>query len=617
VYSRLETPGSLVSPGPASTTSATEGSTLPEGSPVAPSNSIEADAELALELSSPSSVRRSTRLRNKPKTQGKPEISELSPTFTNISEAVDKFRLCIKPVKPVVKLQPQIQQEPTPQILTLAEPIVSPFDVAISTSYELPALHSSEWQLMYPAGGSTHPAYPWPSTDPRLVFHAHFVPLVNGLPNVVHVPELKLPLGWRHTSWSGLHPVVFDPHQQLFKLTPVGPLPLTSEELHQGGMQDYAPGGKLHPEYDLLPLMCSLGDGSDYEIFNFEGVDWRLPWALIEGMPEDRIDVAEINTVTDTEPKVEVVPVVQLSPRYVGRRDCPDDVFDLQDGWRWLTNMEENPRNTFSPTPGRKWRGTGVHLTARRTKQPIAALMATTMAEKEQDNMERYLANQNGREFCPFKSVCTPVHVNITLLQDVEFTLVELLSYFPLHYQWRNAGDRMARAGMSAKDISNFINMTRFLPGQSVCSYGSVDHHVFRKPEDETAAKNTHSTAGITSYTAEHWIYTVWEMTDYPLLALAHGLVELPTGVDAGPLTNIIKWVREKGRYQTMLSEVPILLKEANIEPLIDPGEGNDPDREVLPRHMETMKADRKRIIQEQKELAAAKEKRPKKRKLG
>ena len=516
-------------------------------------------------------------------------MSRLPPKPTNISEAVDKPKLSVNPVKPVMKLQRQIQQEPPPQILTLAEPIASPFDVAIFAGYEQPVLDSTEWQLMYPAEGSTHPAYPWPSTDPRLVFHAHLVPLVNGLPNIAHAPELKLPLGWRHTSWSGLHPVVFDPHQQLFKLTPVGPLPLTSEELHQGGMQDYAPGGKLHPEYGLLPLMCSLGDGSDYEIYNFEGIDWTLPWALIEGMPKDKIDVAYLNTVTDTKPKVEVVPVIQLPPRHIGRRDCPDDVFDLQDGWRWLANMEENPRITFSPTPGRKWRGTGVHLTSRRTKQPIAALMAITMAGKEEDNREQYLANQNSREFCAFKSVSTPVHVDITLLQDVEFTLVELLSYFPLRYQWRHAGDRMARAGMSAKDISNFINMTRFLPGQSVCSYASVDHHVFRKSEDKTAAKDTRSTAEITSCTAEHWIYTVWEMTDYPLLALTHGLVELPTSVDAGPLTNIIKWVREKGRYQTMLSEVPILLKEANVEPLIDPGEGTDPDREVLPRHAQTL----------------------------
>lgn len=184
--------------------------------------------------------------------------------------------------------------------------------------------------------------------------------------------------------------------------------------------------------------------------------------------------------------------------------------------------MEQVPPGCFVPTPGRKWHGTGVTRTPRKYKQPVAALMAITMAESEEDNAERYLVNHNSRIFCPLKSVVTPVHVDITLLGDTEFTLVELLFYFLSHYQWFDAGERMTRAGFSALDISNFINMSRCLPGASICSHGSVDHHIYRKSKDEKTGKAGHSTTDATSYTAEGWTCDVWEMTDCPLLGLTH-----------------------------------------------------------------------------------------------
>ena len=528
--------------------------------------------------------------------------------------------------KQVPKLQPQLQRETTPQNLTLNEPIASPFDVVLSTSCELPAVDSTGWQLMYPAGGSTHPAYPWPPADPRLTFHAHLVPLLNGLPDVAQAPKLKLPLGWRHLSWAGLHPIAFDPHQQLFKLTPVGPLPLTSEELHQGGLQEYAPGGRLHPEYGLLPIMSTIGDGSDYEVFNFEGIDWTLPWAECHDiLPIE----ASTPLKTDIEVDFHVSPIVLAPSHYLEARDCPDGIIDLEEGWRWLSGREESPLFTFTATPGKIWRGTGVRRTSRKYKAPIASMMANAMAEKQEDNPERYLLNQDTREFDAFKSVATPVHINIALMLDVEFTLVEFLSYFPHHYQWRKGGDRLVRSGMGASDIANFVNMSRRLPGTAVCSNSSVNDHAFwTKLEEGMKVKVKPFKHGICSYTAENWAYDVWKLTDYPLLALAHGLVELPSGLDAGPLTALIQWCRNNKRYKAMLSEVPVLLEEAGIESLIEPGNGVDPDQQVLARHIEAIKKDRLRVlkeirekkeldaVKEEKEIEAAKEKKSKRRKL-
>jgi hypothetical protein len=101
------------------------------------------------------------------------------------------------------------------------------------------------------------------------------------------------------------------------------------------------------------------------------------------------------------------------------------------------------------------------------------------------------------------------------------------------------------------------------------------------------------------SYTAEGWTYDVWDKIDYPVLALAHGLQSLPTGPDAGPLTTLILWCKENGRYQALLSEVPALLKEAKIEPLIEPGENGCPVKEVVGRYAEALKKDRLRVVRD------------------
>jgi hypothetical protein len=475
-----------------------------------------------------------------------------------------------------------------------------------------PALMTLDWELQYPPGGSTHPSYAYPHMDPRLFFNPTHVPVVNGLPTVFQVPPLVLPMGWRHISWSGFLPIVFDPYHQGFKLTPVGPLPLTCEEVQQGGLAKYVPGGEAHPEAGLLPDVTALGDGSD-EVYNFEDVDWVLPWPKGETFTPPVEQFLGNSAAPSAQAKPKQAVAIAPSHCYEAR-DCPDNIVDIDDAWRWLKDKEVRPDMIYIATPRKTWQGTDIHRTSRKRKAPIASFMGMISSDTNasaDDPLSKFLVNQNGREFCPFSSVATPVHVKITFLNDIEITLVELLCYFPNHYMWRKAADRLVRAGLSASDIQNFINWSRSLHGDAVKqSSGIYGQIAFETEETEEGKKRVkivrEPETESPTYTTEGWTYTSSDLTDYPLLGLAHGLNHLPKGPDAGPLTAMMKWCREQGRYTTLLSEVPELLDAAGIQPLIEPGESGDPDKEVIGRYAKTLREDRKRVLDDAKERRAA-----------
>ncbi|KAF1912934.1 hypothetical protein BDU57DRAFT_521534 [Ampelomyces quisqualis] len=454
--------------------------------------------------------------------------------------------------------------------------------------------------------------------DPRLTFDPAFVPIVAGLPSVFEVSDLVLPMNWRHVSWSGCLPIVFDPYHQAFKLTPIGPLPLTHEEVQQNGLAKYVPGGSAHPEAGLLPDLEPLSDGSD-ETYNFVDVDWVLPWpkgqtfdAMLTG-GERMASHGSISPDTDSGP---LSGLTAAHTYYVEERDCPDDVVDIVDAWRWLAEKCQDTFTKFEPTAGKSWKGTGIRNTAKKLKQPIASLLASALAEtlaSPNDFLAPFLTKQNGREFCPLRSVATPVHVNIALLGDTEFTLKELMCYFPSHYMWRKGGDRLVRAGWSAGDISNMINMTRQLSGDATKKNSSVHYAItYEAEKGETGTKTRivrdEQDDEAQSYTAEGWVYDTLELVDYPVLGLAHGLINLPEGPDAGPLTALIAFCKENTKCDVLLSNVPAMLQEAGISSLIEPGDGACPDKEVWSRHVDLLKDDRKRVLKMERERKRAME---------
>lgn len=315
-------------------------------SEITPSPSIEDDEKLARELASPTS-RRSARIQSKVKVEGKPASLESGDHYS------DSLTVGTKPKRTVAVKRPppkKLSIKSDTAVISQAEPVVSPFEVSPTDGGELPTPLSTEWQLMYPPGGSTHPSYPWPPADPRLIFHTHSVPLRNGVPDVALLSKLSLPKGWRQVTWCGLHPVVFDPSQQVFKLTPVGPLPLTCEELHQGGLHDYAPGGKSHPEAGLLPTLLSFSDGSDADVFNFEGVNWTLPWT---DWGDSKVTSSSNDTKHEPVDPIETALLaLETPPHYLEARDCPNGIIDIEEGWRWMCEREEMPGLVFTPMSG-------------------------------------------------------------------------------------------------------------------------------------------------------------------------------------------------------------------------------------------------------------------------
>ncbi|KAF2023959.1 hypothetical protein EK21DRAFT_10599, partial [Setomelanomma holmii] len=543
------------------------------------------DAQIAAEITreSPSGTRRSTRLATKETAKSK---------FTNTS-----WSTIVPTLKKATAIE--VPEQPTsPPSSSLSNDAV----VQLPPDPN-PALLTLSWELQYPSGGSTHPSYRYPELDPRLLFDPCVIPMVNGIPNVFAVPALVLPMGWRHVTWSSLLPIVFDPYQQAFKLTPIGPMPLTCEEVQQGGLAKYVPGGEAHPEAGLLPDMTAYSDGSD-EVYNFECVDWVLPFAegeTLDGRPTGDGD----ESPGKRRRSLSTTKTVVAAPLYLKSRDCPDDIVDIEDAWRWLKHHQTCPDTPFNPSSTKTWRGTKIRLSSRKIKAPIPSLMGAVfknVVDHPKDPLASYLLRQNGREFCSFRSVATPVHVNIALLKDIKITLIELVSYFPTHYQWRKGGDRYVRAGLKAADVGNLINYTRGLGSDTAPTNSSISEHMFYTTV--TAEDSTRKRARIDrgkddeapTYTAEDWTYTVWELTDYPLLGLNHGLKHLPEGPDAGPLTAVLKWCREEGRYDVRLSDVPELIGIAGLKTLIEPGEVGDPDKEVMGRYSKILKEDRKRV---------------------
>ena len=469
-----------------------------------------------------------------------------------------------------------------------------------------PVLLTLDWQLQYPPGGSTHASYPYPVMDTRLKFQPSLIPMVDGLPSISQLPALALPMGWRHVSWCGLLPIAFDSYHQAFKLTPVGPLPLTSEELQQGGLTKYVPGGECHPEAGLLPDMAMFSDGSDGERFDLEGLDWVLPFPeyRLEACVMSRNSLNPLTSLSDSHDASRTpIDTAEAALTRLEARACPDLVFDVEDAWRWLTSLEQNPDVPFEPTPTKQWKGSGAYRSARKTKSPIPEQLMISLAGNIQ-----LLHNQDGRKdknlFCPFKSVATPMTVDITLLADTEFTLMELVCYFPYHYNWGRGAERFARAGLSYALIKDAINFTRALEGRAATRTSLVNSGASRaKERDLVKTDDTINDMDTTSYTAVGWANLACGRMEYPLMALAHGLAELPSGLDAGPLTAIMRWCKQQGRFSTLLSEVPELLKRANMSPLIEPAENlGCPDKDMVARHLQALKGDGLRVKRSVKE---------------
>jgi hypothetical protein len=235
-----------------------------------------------------------------------------------------------------------------------------------------------------------------------------------------------------------------------------------------------------------------------------------------------------------------------------------------------------------------------------RKKHPIAELLMRALNEQNA-GPSTPLWNQDSKAFSQVGSVAPPstVAVNLCLGSMVEITLIECMAYFPNIFTERPLLVRSVRAGLNCGSIANMVNMVRQLSGMDAFTHSRIAtllRRVKGGPVMEDNVKNVETT----DFTAREWLKHKVGKTglDYPLVALEHGLLGLPQGDDAGPLTQLIQLCKTHGKYRVMLSEVPDLLQQAGIASIIQkPVNGDCPDRAAVARHRYSVEQDRARVL--------------------
>ncbi|KAF2245307.1 hypothetical protein BU26DRAFT_567902 [Trematosphaeria pertusa] len=279
---------------------------------------------------------------------------------------------------------------------------------------------------------------------------------------------------------------------------------------------------------------------------------------------------------------------------------CPSNIVDLGDAWDWIEHMAKTPTMRFQPTVQKVRSGEAKTYCDRHKKHPIPMFMMLAM-QINGFGPSTELMYQTGRTFMRTTAVMAPHNLEMNYLGTTELTLIEICAYFSQLIIRAECLDRLIRAGMNQGQIADTVNWVRQLSGlKSSFSHIRVlkrAQEAGRKLHDRKLKIEQRDRLDTVDFSARGWNYTEIKTMDYPLLALAHGVEIQITGEDAGPLTHLIAWCKANGRYRAMLSEVPMLLDEAHILPLIvRPADGSCPDKAAFVRHRDQVNLDRLRV---------------------
>jgi hypothetical protein len=186
-----------------------------------------------------------------------------------------------------------------------------------------------------------------------------------------------------------------------------------------------------------------------------------------------------------------------------------------------------------------------------------------------------------------------PSSVEIRLMGNVVVTSVELMSFFPVHYDWTDYLRRMYHGGWSWQRIAEFIMNVRDEGGSETENLRSnMAKRAARVMGDEL--KNGTRTP-VTNFTCAGWVPSEGEVTEYFVVDLAAGIQrdDFPTGVDRGPLTRTIEYLldhpEQKISQGLKLSQLAHFVQQKGFEDLaalgMQAGAAVNADNEACNRH--------------------------------
>lgn len=211
-------------------------------------------------------------------------------------------------------------------------------------------------------------------------------------------------------------------------------------------------------------------------------------------------------------------------------------------------------------------------------------------------------------------SQATPPVVDIQLLDGIELSAEELLTFFPNHYLWLDFLHRLDEAGWTQSEIADFVNIARELraPQLMLAKFIKYPLKLARKFFHKSVNGVTRCPRNrlVTDFTAQHWRQPTTHLTDnerhnlidYPVWELSRGvhISRFPSGPEARILTFVIHEVRENNKRKLLLSQVVAYARDHGIGRNLSPINANgNPDRIARTRHVILFVGDIRRISED------------------
>jgi hypothetical protein len=173
----------------------------------------------------------------------------------------------------------------------------------------------------------------------------------------------------------------------------------------------------------------------------------------------------------------------------------------------------------------------------------------------------------------PLESFSPPANVDIRLLGNIALTATEIITFFPNHIRWLEAGYRFRNNDWTTNELVAYLNYARQLDGdraEKVHKYRSIclqAHKQMETPGDVLPDL----------LTPEHWTFlselrsSKLTPVDYYIVDLAEGVVHMPFGEGAWILTRTVAYAIEHGYRYVKLSQIHDFIREHNIQPPLNP----------------------------------------------